>query len=219
MEEGLCEAIITAGEQNIPVKDICFSGNGEPSLSHDFPDALELADIIRDKLVPSASIVFITNGAGLLTPEVFSLLRDAAAGEMALDIWLKLDAGTPEWYKKINRCEIEFEHIVSKIKTFASMAPVTIQTMICAIDGNPPPEKEARAWEKLILEIASPDEDTPSPDSGAGIRKIQIYGKARSAPEDPKASALPADFLEERAASLRNALSTAGFSIPTLVYP
>jgi histidinol dehydrogenase len=219
MEEDLCEAIIAAGEQNVPVKDICFSGNGEPSLSLDFPDALELAAKVRDKLAPSAALVFITNGSGLLTPEVFKILRDAATGEIALDIWLKLDAGTPEWYEKINRCDIEHEYIVSIVKKFACYAPVTIQTMLCAIDGKAPPPEEALAWEKLLLETASPDEDSPSKGASAGIRKVQIYGKARPAPEDPKASVLPLEYLEQRAASLRNAFAYIGSNIPVEIYP
>jgi histidinol dehydrogenase len=209
MEEDLCEAIIAAGEQNVPVKDICFSGNGEPSLSPDFPDALSLAAKIRDKLAPSAKIVFITNGTGLLTYEVFKILNDAAAGQIALDIWLKLDAGTPGWYEKMNRCDIEFEYITSVINRFTSAAPVTIQTMLCAVEDSPPPAEEARAWEKLLVELAETN----------NIRKVQLYGKARPAPEDPLSSALPVSYLEERAASLRAALAAKGFSVPVEVYP
>jgi histidinol dehydrogenase len=205
MEEDLCEAIIAAGEQNVPVKDICFSGNGEPSLSLDFPDALELAAKIRDKLAPSAKIVFITNGTGLLTPEVFKILKDAATGAIKLDIWLKLDAGTPEWYGKMNRCDIPHADIVSVIKKFTSVAPVTIQTMLCAVENNAPSAEEAQAWQKLLLELAEPD----------NIRKVQIYGKARPAPEDPLSGALPVSYLEEKAASLRAALP----SVPVEVYP
>jgi histidinol dehydrogenase len=217
MENDLREAIENAAKQRIPVKDICFSGNGEPSLSLDFPDALEAAAKIRDEMVPSASIVFITNGTGLLTPEVFMILRDAAAGKIALDIWLKLDAGSPEWYEKMNRCDIEFEYISARIKYFASFAPVTIQTMLCAIDGSAPPPQEAAAWEKLVLEIATPDED--SADKNSNLRKVQIYGKARPAPEDPLASPLPVEYLEERAASLRKALAAHNFAVPVEVYP
>nr|AGS53832.1 radical SAM domain protein [uncultured bacterium contig00054] len=209
MEEDLCEAIIAAGEQNVVVKDICFSGNGEPSLSLDFPDALELAAKVRGKLAPSASIVFITNGTGLLTPEVFKILRDAAVGETALDIWLKLDAGTPEWYEKINRCDIEHEYITAIVKRFTSCAPATIQTMLCAIDGKAPPPEEAQAWEKLLLELAEE----------GNVRKVQLYGKARPAPEDPLSSALPVSYLEDRATSLRSALTAKGFSVPVEVYP
>jgi histidinol dehydrogenase len=199
MEADLRAAIAAALEQNMPVKDICFSGNGEPSLSPDFPAALKQADNIRREMVPSAELVLITNGAGLLQPNIFSLLRDTAA----LNIWLKLDAGTSDWYQKINRTAIPFEQLIAKIKEFAAFAPVTIQTMLCAVDGNSPSDEEAQAWETLTLELAA------IAAAAGGIRKVQIYGKARPAPEDPKAQALPVEYLEKRAASLRRALAAA----------
>lgn len=214
MEEDLRMAIAGAFERNEQVRDICFSGNGEPSLSIDFPEALERAGRIRGELVPSAELVLITNGAGLLDSRIFSLLREAAAGSLALDIWLKLDAGTPLWYGKMNRAAIPFEEITAKIKEFAACAPVTLQTMLCAVDGEGPPPEEDDAWEKLVLELASCGWTAITGASaadrkGVGIRKVQIYGKARPSPEDPKAEALPPERLEERAASLRRALALA----------
>ena len=201
MEEELTAAIAAALERNIPVRDICFSGNGEPTMSADFPEALERAGRVRREMADNAELVLITNGTGLLDERVFSLLRDAAAGFLKLNIWLKLDAGTPEWYKKMNRSCLPFEKITEKIKAFAACAPVTIQTMICAVDGEGPPPEEAQSWEKLILEIAA------NASSGGAIRKVQIYGKARPSPDDPKTTALPEEFLERRAASLRSALA------------
>jgi histidinol dehydrogenase len=198
MEADLRAAIAAALEQNMPVKDICFSGNGEPSLSPDFPAALKQADNIRREMVPAAELVLITNGAGLLRTEIFSLLQETSA----LNIWLKLDAGTSQWYQKINRTAIPFEQLIAKIKEFAASAPVTIQTMLCAVDGNSPSDEEAQAWETLTLELAAIA-------AAGGIRKVQIYGKARPAPEDPKAQALPVEYLEKRAASLRRALAAA----------
>ena len=49
---------------------------------------------------------------------------------------------------------------------------------------------------------------------------VQIYGKARPAPEDPKAKALPVVYLEERAASLGAAFARAKLHPPLVeVYP
>jgi len=214
MEEDLRAVIADAAERNIPVMDICFSGNGEPSLSGDFPEALELAASIRSELAPSAKLVLITNGAGLLQPDIFSLLRDAAANPLALDIWLKLDAGTTGWYQLIDRSRLPHDKLVSKIKEFAALAPFTIQTMLCSIDGNAPPLDEARAWESLVVELAAIADGA----AVGGVRKIQIYGKARPSPEDPKAQALPIAYLEERAASLKQALDETA-QIPIEVFP
>ncbi|MDR0323853.1 MAG: radical SAM protein [Treponema sp.] len=209
MEADLREAIAAALEQDIPIKDICFSGNGEPSLSPDFPEALKLAASIREELAPCASMVLITNGAGLMKPQIFSRLLDAVLGSEKLDVWLKLDAGTPEWYKKINRCEIPFEEITLKKKEFASCAPVTIQTMLCSVEGERPSAEESHAWLEFLLGLAA----------SGNIRKVQIYGKARSAPGDPLASSLPVEYLEERASSLRRSLEAGGFSLPVEVFP
>jgi len=200
MENDLRSVIADAVERNIPVKDICFSGNGEPSLSPDFPGALELAGRIRNELVPSAKLVLITNGAGLLDQKIFSLLVEASANH-ALDIWLKLDAGTSRWYQLINRAEIPHDKLIAKIKEFADLAPFTVQTMLCSIDGKAPPPDEAQAWENLVVELAA------IAANGTGkIRTVQIYGKARPSPDDPKAQELPVAYLEERAASLKQAL-------------
>ena len=210
MRDDLRNAVTTAIKQDITVKDICFSGNGEPSMSAFFPEALKLAANIRSELAPCAKLVLITNGAGLLQPQIFSLLADSAKGEIALDIWLKLDAGTPQWYEKINRCGIAFTELTAKIKEFVRRAPVTIQTMLCAIDGEGPPFEEEKAWEQLTAQIAA---------EGKGfINKVQIYGKARPAPEDPKASALPFEYLEKRASSLKNVFTKNSIQVPVEIY-
>jgi len=206
--DDLRSAISGAQKQNTLIKDICFSGNGEPTLSPAFPDALKLAEDIRAKTAPSARLVIITNGAGLLQPRIFSLLKEYALLPTT-DIWLKVDAGTPDWYNKINRCAIPYEKLIAVIKEFVSCAVITIQTMLCAINGEQPSGTEKQAWESLVCELAQRD---------GNIRKVQLYGKARSAPEDPLASKLSEDYLEERAASLHSIFSEKNISIPVEIY-
>jgi histidinol dehydrogenase len=218
METDLRAALASVTERNIPVKDICFSGNGEPSLSVDFPSALEKAGRIRAEIAPDAELVLITNGTGLLDNNIFSLLREAASGPLSLNIWLKLDAGTPCWYQKMNRSDIPFETIIEKIKEFSALAPVTIQTMLCMAAGEIPPQEEVNEWERLVLELCA----ITARNGGGRIRKVQMYGKARPSPEDAggnpyladsqrrlKTQALPREYLERRAASLRTSLRQA----------
>ena len=211
METDLRYAIASAQKRHVQIKDICFSGNGEPSLSPHFTNALKSAEKIRAETSPSshdAKLVVITNGTGLFQANIFSLLRETAENPHA-DIWLKLDAGTPEWYQKMNRCALPFEKLFEKIKEFTSCAKVTIQTMLCAINSDIPSKDEARQWETLICELAN------TADNKGGIRKVQLYGKARPSPEDPLACELPAEYLEKRAASLRDKFT--GKGITTLV--
>ena len=208
MEEALVEALAAAKERDITVKDICFSGNGEPTMSPQFPAALEAAFRVRDREATEAELVLITNGSGLLDDALFDLLRRSAGH--GLCIWLKLDAGSPAWYEAIDRSAIPFDRLTEKIRAFVQCAPLTLQTMICAVNGMPPPPDEARAWESLVAELAL---------TAAELRAVQIYGKARPAPEDPLAASLPTDFLEARAASLGAVLAAAGKGVPVRVYP
>jgi histidinol dehydrogenase len=219
MAETLREVLAEARAHSEEVRDICFSGNGEPTISPHFPAALEAAARIRDEAVPQAALVVITNGTGLLNGRTFDILHRAAAsrepaGSMALNLWLKLDAGTEDWYAKMNRSAVPFDHLLAAIKSFAALAPFTVQTMLCAINGAPPPVQEAAAWERLALELAAP----------GNLTCFQIYGKARPSPGDPGdqgsyASALPTTVLESRAASLRAALQAAGNPIPVEIFP
>ncbi|GHV76468.1 hypothetical protein AGMMS49942_12890 [Spirochaetia bacterium] len=204
MAAALRGVIAEARARREAVRDICFSGNGEPTISPHFPAALLAAAKIRDELVPDAALVVITNGTGLLNAQTFELLRHAATG-LALKLWLKLDAGTEDWYAKMDRSAVLFDRLIAAIKAFAAIAPFTIQTMLCAINGAPPPAEEAAAWERLLRELAAPGH----------LTGVQIYGKARPSP-GLDASPVPAAVLETRAASLRAVLPE---SIPVEVFP
>ncbi len=213
MERALIESIQHARKHNIPIRDICFSGNGEPTMSPYFQEALNRAVIIREQWAKEAALVLITNGTMLLHEQTYKYLVEAASGSKRLDIWLKVDAGTEAWYKCINRSEISFHDLTTKITQFAAKAPFTIQTMLCGIDEQVPSSEESSAWIDLITRLAL------IADKAFGVKSIQIYGKARPAPEDPRAQPLPCNILHERAEALRKALNENGLDNPINVYP
>ncbi len=213
LERGLSSAIADAAARGLPVKDICFSGNGEPTLFPDFPAALSLAAEIGRSLVPDASLVAISNASTLSDAGLSDFLVGAAAsradGGMGLDLWLKFDAATAAWYRRIDRCAIPLAFIFRGVDSFLSRAPATLQTMLCAIDGMTPPADESRAWLERLAEMART----------GNVRRVHLYGKARPAPEDPKAERLPLDFLEDRASAARAVLAEAGYpGVPVEVF-
>ena len=205
MEKELMLIISEIQEQNTVIKDICFSGNGEPTLSPLFPEALEKAFYVRNTLAPNVQLVLISNGTGLLSKAIFDILVDKA--QAGLCIWLKIDAATAEWFKKINRAGgCDFDLLLNRIHNFSSLAPFTIQTMLCKVDAVTPPQEEEDAWLNLVRDLASPGK----------LRSVQIYGKARPSPEDPLAQAADISLLEKRALALRAVLPS---PIPVEVYP
>ncbi len=82
LERGLRTVLADAARSGLDVKDICFSGNGEPTLSPHLGSSLELASRLRTELAPAAALVVITNGSTLADPEVAATLRRAAAARM-----------------------------------------------------------------------------------------------------------------------------------------
>ena len=98
--------------------------------------------------------------------------------------------------------------------------------MLCKVNGKAPPPEEALAWEKLLVELtrigAEANRKTADMVKGKrspGIRDIQIYGKARPAPEDPLTEALPRSCLETRPSALQKAIAEAGLDLLIQVFP
>jgi histidinol dehydrogenase len=205
MERALHAALLDAKNTGVPVRDISFSGNGEPTLSPDFPAALACALRIRDEVCPEAKLVVISCGAGLLKDTLFTLLADFARNKK-LDLWLKLDAGTEAWFKTINGSSLPFVELVARICAFTACAPATIQTMHCTVNGAPPPDDDIRAWERILVDMVRP----------GNIRLVQIYGKARPSPHDPVCEALPFSALTARADALREAFKNASSAFPEI---
>jgi hypothetical protein len=78
--------------------------------------------------------------------------------------------------------------------------------MLCAVGGAGPDQEEAAAWIDLVVGLAR----SGGVRHAGGVRRVHLYGKARPAPADPAAAALPLAALEKRAAALRAAFLDAG---------
>ena len=226
MKTALSAAILEAKNNKIPVKDICFSGNGEPTMSPFFTEALIAASVIQKELVPDAQLVLITNGTGLLNKDMFTFLKAGALEPVNLVIWLKLDAATETWYGALNRSDIPHSELLFAIRSFAaSHSPFTIQTMLCKIKGALPSQEENTAWVQLVTELAllsvaeKKAGEVPSLFNGlSGLKAVQLYGKARPACEDLLAEAVFPEVLEERASLLLQAFKKLEISLPVDVY-
>jgi wyosine [tRNA(Phe)-imidazoG37] synthetase (radical SAM superfamily) len=173
-----------------PVRDLCISGNGEPTMSPFLGDAIGICAAARrerPELLGSANIVVITNSTGFLVPRVRELLERAVAEEN-LVVWAKLDGGTPEAFRRMSRSSYSLDTIVSGIASFAARSKVVMQTMLCSSEGVEPSDVEVAAYAELVAGLVA---------GGAHIAQVQLYTKARPSPEagtDPIADTRLADL-------------------------
>lgn len=153
--------------------DIAFSGDGEPTISPQFPAAVDIAAEIRRKYgVNHVKLILLTDSAYLTRPAVRDALAvmDANNGE----IWAKLDAGTEDYYRMINRPNVPLAHILENILDAARVRPVVIQSLWMDVRGCPPPDSEVDAFATRLKEII---------EAGGGIKLVQMHTIARRTAE------------------------------------
>lgn len=175
-----------------PLNDICLSGNGEPSLSPQLCEALELMAETRRRRCPDARLVMISNAAGFQSSQVLDRLEPLAKRE-GLRVWIKLDAGTDTWYRTINQSSIPYEDLLYAIERWTKACPSVIQTMVCAVGKALPARGEFAAYSARIKAML---------DGGALIDEIHLYTLARP-PVDPRCQAISEGFLAEAAQLVR----------------
>jgi wyosine [tRNA(Phe)-imidazoG37] synthetase (radical SAM superfamily) len=174
------------------VKDIAFSGDGEPTLIHNFAECVQfVAEVKRAEGLAKTRIVLVTDGAGLDKSDVRRGLEimDAHNGE----VWGKLDAGTEAYFKRVNRTSIRFDRILKNLAETARVRPIVIQSLFLKIRGEPMPAGELQAYCDRLNEIVH---------SGGQIKEVHAYTVARPTPE-PFATKLSADELNALAEIIR----------------
>ncbi|MDR1384418.1 MAG: radical SAM protein [Planctomycetaceae bacterium] len=155
------------------INDIAFSGNGEPTLSPQFYQAVQVAANVRRELnADNVKLVVITNATQLQRHEIVAAMETLFANHG--EVWAKLDAGTDSYYKKIDRSHVPFDTIINNITTLAKQRPLVIQTMLLKLHGEPIADQEVRAYIERIQKIC---------ESGGKIQRIQLYSIARGTAE------------------------------------
>jgi len=152
------------------LKDIAFSGDGEPTLSPQFAETVRLVADIRKELCASpVKIVLITNASTLHRAPIRSALEIMLQNNG--EIWAKLDAGTTEFYQTVARSNVSFQTICNNLINFTRDFPVVIQTCFLALHGQGPSTDEVRHYAECLKELGK-------------VLHVQIYTVARNTPEN-----------------------------------
>ena len=186
------------------VRDIAFSGDGEPTTFRGFGDAVRLAADARRRFnLDTTKLVLITDSAYLTRPAVRDALAtmDANNGE----VWAKLDAGTEEYFRLIDRPNVSLKTILDNILATARVRPIVIQTLWIRIlhpnaaaalgaprGGAVPPAAEVDAYCARLNELLA---------AGAHLKAIQMHTIARP-PAEKYASPLADAELDAIAATV-----------------
>ena len=184
------------------LNDIAFSGDGEPTTCKHFRRCVEIAaDLKRRAGLPDVKIVLITDACYLTKPEVEAGLRimDENNGE----IWAKLDAGTEEYYQRVNRPNFPLRHVMNNIIAGARVRPIVIQSIFMQLCGEGPPPGEIEEFTNRLNEIVA---------SGGKIKLVQVYTVARP-PAESFVSPLSAEEVDRitQAVRLRTGLVAQSF--------
>ena len=177
---------------NRRVRDIAFSGDGEPTTYPHLAEAVEIAAAARTRFrLDETKIVLITDAAYLARPAVRDALErlDAANGE----IWAKLDAGTDEYFQLVDRPNVSLQQVLANILDAARRRPVVIQSLFMRVNDEPIPDAEVLAYCARLNDLRA---------GGGALKSVQLYTIARK-PAEAVATPLPDAELDRIADTVR----------------
>jgi wyosine [tRNA(Phe)-imidazoG37] synthetase (radical SAM superfamily) len=155
------------------VRDIAFSGDGEPTTYPRFGEAVRIAADARRRFnLEATKLVLITDSAYLTKPAVREALvaMDASNGE----VWAKLDGGTEEYFHLVDRPNVSLTAILDNILATARVRPIVIQTLWLRMNGEIPPPAEIDAYCARVNDLLG---------AGAQLKAIQLHTIARAPAE------------------------------------
>jgi wyosine [tRNA(Phe)-imidazoG37] synthetase (radical SAM superfamily) len=186
------EEYVDAADRQL--KDIAFSGNGEPTSAKEFPQVLDLvASVLKEfNLLGKIKLRLITNGSLMDKSHVLATMKNLAAynGE----VWFKVDAGSKEGISRINDVTLNPDSHILRLINCAKVCPTFIQTCMFALDGMPPSEQDIQAYLALVNRVKDV------------IQGVHLYGLARLSlqPEASRLSRLSTEWLEMMGQRIRD---------------
>ncbi len=176
--------------------DVAFSGNGEPTSSPQFVEAIEVVARVLERfgLAGKIGVVLITNGSLVHLPQVRSGL--AALAHIGGVAWFKLDSATEEGRARLNDAQITNERVRENLLACAGILPTWVQTLVLARRGEPPSPTETAAYLDFLGGVLG---------ARAPLAGVLLYGIARTSwqPEAPELAPLPASWMDAFAARIR----------------
>lgn len=178
------------------LRDVAFSGNGEPTSSTFYPAAMTrvLQALEQRPSLASVKIITITNGTHGLKPSVRAALRESTRHHG--EVWFKIDRGDREDIWRVNRVRVNTDQVLARLKGVSTCCPTWIQTCMTAQDGQPPAAQEIQRYLDFMVRIHA---------SAIPVQGVLLYTLARPShqPGGDHLDSLSSAWLETLAATLR----------------
>jgi wyosine [tRNA(Phe)-imidazoG37] synthetase (radical SAM superfamily) len=167
--------------------DISFAGDGEPTAAPEFAAAARSVRAVRDREGLAAPLRLLTNAT----------LLDRGAVRAALaefdELWCKLDAGSDEYFHRVNGTRLPLARVLANLAAVARERPIVVQSLFPTFAGEGPPPQEVEAYVARLRELV---------EAGGTVQRVQVYTVARP-PADPHVGALAPERLAEIAARVK----------------
>ena len=166
------------------LRDVAFAGNGEPTTSPQFAEAVDVTGRVMERfgLIGTIPVVLITNGSQVKKADVAAgLARLRAIGGR---VWFKLDTATAEGMARLNHAPGDPATHLAKLRAAAAICPTWIQTCLFAWDGAPPPESELTAYLQAIRDLVQ---------DGTPLEGVLLYSVARASMQPEAAHVVQLD--------------------------
>jgi wyosine [tRNA(Phe)-imidazoG37] synthetase (radical SAM superfamily) len=186
------------------LKDVAFSGNGEPTSSKQFAEAVDIVGRALEAfdLLGKIQLVLITNGSLVHQPHVQRGL--AAMKELGGVVWFKLDSATDAGQAHLNGAKLGVERVRANLEIAARACPTWIQTIMLGWSrdgathaGGLPTPTETEAYLEFLRDLVR--REVP-------VRGVLLYGLARTShqPEASELSPLPREWMASFAARIES---------------
>ncbi len=154
-------------ESGTVLRDIAFSGNGEPTASKEFGAAIKIVaeQIHSFQLQNKISIRLITNGSYLDHPETIKAW--AQLENFNREIWFKIDAIDPLEAKRINQINISSKRVISNLESSIQISPTIIQTCLLKINKELPSIRSINEYINFLYPFEN------------NLKAIHLYSLAR----------------------------------------
>jgi wyosine [tRNA(Phe)-imidazoG37] synthetase (radical SAM superfamily) len=182
------------------LKDIAFSGNGEPTSSKQFAECVEIVVRVMRELgltdgPNKIPLVLITNGSLVHQAHV---QRGLAAMNAANGVvWFKLDSAIDAGQEVINGSKLGVARARANLEIAARLCPTWIQTMMVGFArdgvthrGGLPASEETSAYLEFLRDLVQ---------RKVPVRGVLLYGLAREShqPEARELAPLPHEWMTD----------------------